>query len=63
MRLRVDDNRCKGHAVCSLVDAELFVLDDMGHSAVVDQEVPSGLEDVAHRGVQACPEAALTLEA
>jgi ferredoxin len=62
MRIRVDKDLCTGHARCAAVAPVLYVLDDVGYSAVDELEVPTGMEDVAHRGADACPERAISLE-
>lgn len=60
MRIGVDPERCEAHGQCSVVDLDLFPLDDEGYSAVgPDREVPEGEEDVARIGVDACPVRAL----
>lgn len=62
MRIGVDPRLCEGHGQCSVVDMDLFPLDDEGHSAVgPDAAVPEGEEDVARIGVGACPVRALTV--
>ncbi|WP_214404890.1 ferredoxin [Pseudonocardia lacus] len=62
MRIGVDPAVCDGHGQCSVVDMDLFPLDDDGRSAVgPDREVPAGEEDVARLGVAACPVRALAV--
>jgi ferredoxin len=63
MKIMVFPERCEGHALCYLVDADLFPLDDDAHTAVVDgTEVPAGQEKLAREGVLACPVAALSVQ-
>ncbi|GAA2850709.1 hypothetical protein GCM10010472_04760 [Pseudonocardia halophobica] len=60
MRIGVDSEVCEAHGQCSIVDMDLFPLDDDGYSAVgPDREVPEGEEDTAKLGVDACPVRAL----
>lgn len=61
MKIRVDQDLCTGHARCGAVAPELFDLDEVGYSAVDGIEVPPGLEELARRGADACPERAITL--
>lgn len=62
MRIGVDSSVCEGHGQCSVVDMDLFPLDDDGHSAVgPDRAVPAGEEDTARLGVAACPVRALRI--
>jgi ferredoxin len=60
MRIGVDRAVCEAHGQCSVVDLDLFPLDDDGFSAVgPDREVPPGEKTVARIGVDACPVRAL----
>ncbi|WP_174183781.1 ferredoxin [Nocardia barduliensis] len=62
MRLRLETDKCAGHAVCHAMDADLFPLDDNGYSAV--QSTALAPQDVgrAQDGVNACPERALLID-
>lgn len=62
MRIRVEREKCQGHAMCSAVAPELFTLDDDGYSDIDVLEVPPGREEDARRGTAACPEGAIFLE-
>ena len=62
MRIRVDRSKCSGHALCAATAPELYTLDDDGYSNVAELDVPPGMEDLARRGMEACPELAVTLE-
>lgn len=60
MRIRVDPEKCQGHARCYALAPELFNVDDYGQSTVIgDGEVPEGLEDKARLAVANCPEYAI----
>jgi ferredoxin len=61
MKIIADKTRCAGHARCAAVAGELFVLDDNGYIGFQEKVVPAGSEDMARRGVRACPERALKL--
>ncbi len=56
MKVRIDKAACVGNARCWAVSPELFPLDDDGYILVEEVEVPAGMEDLARRGVRACPE-------
>lgn len=58
----MDKALCSGHAQCNVVDEDLFPVDDLGYSEVSDGRVPAGQEQVAQRGVAACPERAITIQ-
>jgi ferredoxin len=62
VRIGVDRAVCEAHGQCSIVDIDLFPLDEDGFSAVgPDREVPAGEEAAAQRGVDVCPVRALTV--
>ena len=60
MRIRVDPDKCQGHARCYGLAPELFDLDDYGQStAKNDGRVPVELEDKARLAIANCPEFAI----
>ena len=60
MRIRVDPDKCTGHARCYGLAPELFDVDDYGLSSVVDGgAVPVELEDKARLAIANCPEYAI----
>jgi ferredoxin len=60
VRIRVDPDKCQGHARCYALVPELFSVDDYGLSSVVgDGSVPHQLEDKARLAVANCPEYAI----
>ena len=61
MRITVDRSMCQGHALCAGVAPDLYTVDDEGYSNVGELEVPAGLEELAVRGMQSCPERAITI--
>ena len=62
MRVKVDADRCQGHAMCTLACPELFHLrDDDGHAYVVQEEVPAGLEENVRQAQRGCPEDAIII--
>jgi ferredoxin len=63
MRIRVNSEKCQGHARCWNLAPEVFVLDDNGYILAGDIEVKPGLEALAARGARACPERALEVVA
>ncbi len=56
MKIRIDKANCVGNARCAAISEELFPLDDEGYIMVEEVDVPPGMEDLARRGVRACPE-------
>ncbi len=61
MRIRVDRSMCQGHALCAGTAPSLYTLDNNGYSNVDDVKVPVGLEELARRGMAACPERAIMI--
>ncbi len=60
MRIRVDPERCQGHARCYGLAPELFDVDDYGLStAVGDGTVAAELEEKARLAIANCPEYAI----
>lgn len=62
MKIRLQREKCAGHAQCHAVDADLFPIDDDGYSTLTTRLVPSDEADLAREGVGACPELALAIE-
>lgn len=62
MKIRVDRAVCQGHALCNAEAPDLLTLDSEGYSDVDVRQVPPGSEEVARRGMLACPERAITIE-
>jgi ferredoxin len=59
MTVRIDADRCKGHARCMLVNPDLFGMDDEGHGLVTREPAPGELADV-RAAIANCPERAIT---
>jgi len=62
MRIRVDQERCSGHALCKQHGPDVFVLDELGYNRTDIDDVPTELWEQARRGALACPELAITVE-
>jgi len=60
LKIRVDPDKCQGHARCYALAPDLFVVDDYGQSTVIgDGAVPEALEDKARLAIANCPEYAI----
>jgi ferredoxin len=60
VRIRVDPDKCQGHARCYSLAPELFQVDDYGYSSVLgDGEVAPDLEAKARLAIANCPEFAI----
>ena len=62
LKIRVDQEKCQGHARCKSLAPELFNLDEYGNAHEVgDGTVPKGLEDKAWLAQTNCPEFAIDI--
>jgi ferredoxin len=60
LRVKVDRERCQGHARCAALAPELFSLDALGNAQEIDDgRVPAALEDKAWLAKANCPELAI----
>jgi ferredoxin len=60
--VRVDPDRCQGHARCSALAPELFELDEFGNARqTLKGCIPSELVDKAYMARANCPEEAIIL--
>jgi ferredoxin len=60
LKVRVDPDKCQGHARCNALAPELFDLDEFGNAHEKgDGTVPAGLEDKAYLARSNCPETAI----
>ncbi len=61
MKVTVDDDRCRGHGVCSSYCPEVFTLTDDGYTVVQAPEIPAEFEEAVRTAVGSCPERAITV--
>jgi ferredoxin len=62
LKIRVDQEKCQGHARCKSLAPELFELDEFGNAHEIgDGTVPKGLEDKAWLAQTNCPEIAIDI--
>lgn len=63
MRMKIDETGCTGHGRCAKYAPKVYRLDELGYNEdrgkVID--VPDGEEKNAQRGMNACPERAITM--
>ena len=60
MNVRVDRERCQGHARCQTIAPELFEVDGVEQKSRVKLDrVPAELEERVWRAVRTCPEGAI----
>jgi len=61
VKVTVDDDRCRGHAVCCTLCPEVFTLTDDGYTVAQTPEVPAGSEEAVRAAARNCPEHAITV--
>jgi ferredoxin len=62
LAVRIDPEKCQGHARCHALAPELFELDEFGNAHVRGSgHVPSALEDKAWIARANCPELAVEI--
>jgi ferredoxin len=60
LKVRVDRERCQGHARCNALAPELFQLDELGNAREIGGGVvPAELEEKAMLAQANCPELAI----
>ena len=59
-KVKVDREKCQGHARCAALAPELFVLDELGNAREAgDGAVPEALIEKAYLAKANCPEFAI----
>lgn len=62
MKVQVDSQRCQGHTLCAMIAPHSFELSDIdGHSAPVDEDVPTEHQEQVREAAHSCPERAITI--
>ena len=61
MTLRVDRDKCMGHAVCAMNAPSLMQLDDLGYNVTGTVDVVPELAEEARRAAGSCPEGAIEI--
>ena len=62
MKIKVNKEKCQGHAVCVLKSPDVYVLEDDGYNRMDEFTVPKEREADARRGARACPERAIQVK-
>ncbi|OBH04653.1 ferredoxin [Mycobacterium sp. E3247] len=60
MKVTVDDQRCRGHGVCTTLCPEVFSLTDDGYAEAIPSEVPTEFEAATQEAIECCPEQAIS---
>ena len=60
MKIRVNEEKCQGHARCFALAPEVFDVDDYGQSSAKnDGQVPAAFEEKVRLAIENCPEFAI----
>jgi ferredoxin len=59
MKVWVDDQRCRGHGVCTTLCADVFNLTDDGYAEAITSDVPEEFEAATLEAIDCCPEQAI----
>ena len=62
MKVRIDTDRCSGHALCALAAPTTFDLDEHGYAVVISAGVAPDDEQSVRLAVNGCPEGAIQIE-
>jgi len=63
LKVKVDRDKCQGHARCAALAPELFALDEFGNAREKgDGTVPEALAEKAYLAKANCPELAIEVE-
>jgi ferredoxin len=62
MQIRIDSERCEGHALCYFIAPTLFSVDEEGHGVVIDPHVAECDQEIARHAMMSCPERAIDIE-
>jgi ferredoxin len=62
MKVKIDVEKCVGHARCAAAAAEIYKLDDNGFNVTAEKQIEPRQQDQARRGARACPERIITIE-
>lgn len=60
MKVRVDDEQCKGHGFCCDTAPTVFKLNSWGYADVLVDVVPDDVVDAVRLAMRRCPEKAIT---
>ncbi len=60
MKVAIDEDLCRGHAICCAACPEVFELSDDGYAEVRVTEVPAEHEAAVRAAVTRCPERAIS---
>jgi ferredoxin len=60
MRVFVDDERCRGHGICTTTCPDVFAINADGYAEVIAPLVPAAQQNAAREAIKSCPEQAIS---
>ena len=60
MKVKVDEDRCRGHGMCLTLCPEVFTMTDDGYAVADPSEILASLEAGAKEAIECCPEQAIS---
>ena len=60
MKVKVDEDRCRGHGMCLTLCPDVFQMTDDVYAVADPSEVPAGLVGAAQEAIVNCPEQAIS---
>ncbi|MDX6740759.1 ferredoxin [Actinocorallia sp. A-T 12471] len=61
MKVRIDDDNCRGHGICCTLSPDVFDISDDGYAVALVAEVPAASEQAVATAAARCPERAIIL--
>ncbi len=61
MKVAIDNDRCRGHGICTTLCPDVFSINDDGYAEVSGPEVAAEHENDVRTAVDSCPERAIEL--
>jgi len=60
-KLKVNSERCQGHARCFVLAPETFTLDEEGYAQIIEGREHSHDEENVRKAMRSCPERAIEI--
>ncbi|OBB17675.1 ferredoxin [Mycolicibacterium setense] len=62
MAVKIDSNRCQGHALCAMAAPDIFDIADDGVAEVLVQPTDDQSREAAEAAALSCPEQAISVD-
>ncbi|ROO85559.1 ferredoxin [Actinocorallia herbida] len=61
MKVRIDEDNCRGHGICCTISPDVFDISDDGYAVALVAEVSASQEESVSTAAARCPERAIIL--